>query len=224
MKKIVSLLKKKLENGIFSEIDIVKILKCKVDKAHYIRFKLLKNNIISRVCKGYYRFIENKIDYPKETYLLRDKLQTLHKKFTLTGPSLFGDKHLLYVSKGTSKQFSDFLENLGYVVLINPKADNIEILINKANIQKLVVIRENNYFYSSKDCLASMEKAIVDYYFEINHNLFYEFEKLELSKLFPQLNLSTLLKCAQLRNQKQQFEKLLSKFRIPKKVKSVLNV
>ena len=104
--------------------------------------------------------------------------------------------------------------------------EHIKILYEKAKIKEFMVIRENNYFYSSKDGIASIEKALVDYYFEINHNLFYEIKPFNMifSELFHQINLSTLLKCAQLRNMRYEFAGILKRYDIPKKVRQELRL
>ena len=100
-----------------------------------------------------------------------------------------------------------------YVALVEPELRDFELLSNKANFKEFIVIRENAYFYSSKDHCASLEKAFVDLYFEITR------QKLPLpDKLVPiltelmqhnRINFTTLLKCAHERGIKQEFLELL---------------
>lgn len=228
MVKKEAFLRKNLKDKLFSELDIKDILLCKKDKAHYVRLRLLKENKIIRACKGLYRFINSDIKPNSQTEKIISICKKLNKKFCVTGLPIISESSvfLLYVPKTTSEQFMELLEKEGFITLIQPTEKEISILLNKVKLDKIVLIREYNSFYSVTDFIATPEKAIVDYYFELKHNKMpkiIDFNEL-FDKLFLTLNLSTLLKYAKIRNQEEDFKKMLSKYDIDKKVKKTLKI
>ena len=89
-------------------------------------------------------------------------------------------------------------------VLINPALNEIDIMLNNTKIKKIVVIRENNYFYSSKNGLASIESAFIDLFFEVTREKM-PFIKTDLEEIIKSLalngmiNYSRLMKYAKIR-------------------------
>lgn len=210
-------LKEAYKDSLFSEKDISSSLKIPFEKAHYIRYKLLKNGEIVRLAQGIYKFRKNKIEFNIFPHLeiLRQILLKLNKKFVFTATSLlnnFFNKNIcvLYVEKGAAKLFETEIErfNLNYTVLVNPTKDEINLFIEKANAKNFIIIRENSYFYSSKKGIASVDSAFVDLYFEITRGKLPLENK--LASIFEELagndciNISTLLKCAKERGIKKE--------------------
>jgi len=82
--------------------------------------------------------------------------------------------------------------------------------------EKLIIIRENNYFYSSKEGLSSKESAFIDLYFEVTRGRL-PFIKTDLEEIFRSLamnnlvNYSRLMRYAKERGIKEEIKEFLQK-------------
>ncbi|MFH1439961.1 MAG: DUF6577 family protein [Candidatus Woesearchaeota archaeon] len=226
----------------FSEKDIVRVLSLSQSNAHYFRFKLLKQKKITRVARGKYRFCSlSSSAYskyfkhdPLMEYIQKSLLQ-LNKKFAITGSSFFNRFYPLTnyitinVQKGCAELFLTFLLtlHLDFVILDNPQKKDIELLMNHTHKMNFIIIRENNYFYSSKDGLASVESAFVDYYYDITRQKLPLENKIEdiLDYLMAHhnINKSTMLRYAKERGIRKEIEALLGEIKVlrPENVEKV---
>lgn len=223
----------------FTEIDISRVLALSKSTAHYTAHKLLKQKKIARIAKGRYVFSEhnlNKVKIYKEIKepiieYLKSSLSHLEKKFRITGISYFNRFYslsfshqsydsgcipnyiVIYVEKGTSEQVSSYLSSLPlkFVVLAEPKIEDIALLIDKANLHNFIILRENNYALSETgEC--SLELAFVDYYFEVTRQKLPVENKteeiLDYLLLHNSINLTSLLRYAKERGIKKEVEEL----------------
>lgn len=218
------ILKGVFKEGTFSELDIAQTLKLSLSKAHYVRLQLSAQHEISRVARGHYTFGQPTfIVLSPAIEFLRHELQRLNKKYAFTSVTHFTDFFkeqpydisVVYVEQGAAALFEKKIEKLGssYVTLIDPEVRDFELLKNKAKLTAFIVIRENAYFYSAKNGMASVEKAFVDLYFDVTR------KKVPLPDKTPEIleyliqnkriNFTTLLKCAHERGLKNEIIEVL---------------
>ncbi|MBS3122790.1 hypothetical protein J4434_07960 [Candidatus Woesearchaeota archaeon] len=227
----------------FTELDLSRVLNLSQSTAHYTTHKLLTQKKIARIAKGRYVFHDeitkrNKEIYEKGVYekdlnaplikYIQTSLLFLHKKFRITSASFFKRSYplsnyiIIYVEKGASEQFSSYLSSLPlkFVVLVEPKIEDIALLIDKANLHNFIILRENNYSLSETgEC--SLENAFVDYYFEITRKKLPVENKteeiLDYLLMHNSLNITSLLRYAKERGIKKEIEALFSNIKILKK-------
>lgn len=217
----------------FTELDISRVLALSQSTAHYTTHKLLTQKKIARIAKGRYVFSEHNINKAKlnkkikEPIIeyLKSSLSPLEKKFRVTGTSYFNKFYILsnyiviYVEKGASEQFSSYLSSLPlkFTVLVEPKIEDIALLIDKANLHNFIILRENNYALSETgEC--SLEHAFVDYYFEITRKKLPLENKteeiLDYLLMHNSLNLTSLLRYAKERGIRKEVEALFDGVKI----------
>lgn len=224
----------------FTEADISRVLNLSESNAHYYRYKLLKQKKIARISRGKYKFISSlaqqkqkaisqEFKTPPIEYIRNSLLplsQHHNKQFVITSTSFFNKFYPLtnyltiYVEKNSSKLFLSHLPtlNLDFVILDNPQKKDIELLRDHAGKRNIIIVREKNYFYGSKDGLASLEIAFVDYYFEISRQKIPLTNKIEeildYLLLHNPLNISTVLRYAKERGIRNEIEELFDGIKI----------
>jgi hypothetical protein len=72
--------------------------------------------------------------------------------------------HLIYALKGAGEHVADILE-AEFEVLVNPGEGEVNVALNIAD-RDLVVVREFSNLYGGREGVASIERALVDLYFE----------------------------------------------------------
>ncbi len=94
-------------------------------------------------------------------------------EFMITGPSVLVKYmhmlprrmiHLIYALKGAGEHVADVLEG-EFDVLLNPVLGEVDVAL-KISDRDLVVVREFSSLYGGRDGVASIERALVDLYFE----------------------------------------------------------
>lgn len=226
MEKYYGRIKECLGNKQFSIGELAKALGVKASSAYWIVREMIKSRRAVRIMRGAYRLAEAKeASPPKEIERMRRHFTSrLTRRFAFTGLSILEPfiHHMpyaliyhLFVEPGSSEEFKHEIKAPhDTAVLINPAPNEIEIMLNNTKIRKMVVIRENNYFYSSKKGLASVESAFVDLFFEVTRGKM-PFIKADLKEIFKSLalnsmvNYSRLLKYAKIRGIKPEIKHFL---------------
>lgn len=206
--------------------DLAKALGVKASSAYWIMREMIKSRRAVRILRGAYKLAEAKeVAPPKEVERMRQHfISALTRRFAFTGLSIlepfihhmpYTIIYLLFVEPGSSEEFKHEIKAPnGTAVLINPALNEIEVMLNNTGIKKMTVIRENNYFYSSKNGLASIESAFVDLFFEVTRGKI-PFIKTDLEEIFKSLalnsmvNYSRLLKYAKIRGIKDEIKSFL---------------
>jgi hypothetical protein len=220
----------------FSEADISRVLNLSQSNAHYYRYKLLKQKKITRIARGKYKFLSEQakrkqkaiskdLKTPLIEYIrasLMPVSQEHNKQFVMTSTSMFNNFYPLtnyitiYVENDSSKLFLETLStlNLDFVILDNPKKEDLELLRDNVNKRNFIILREKNYFYGCKEGLASVETAFVDYYFEVSRNKLPLTNKtqeiLDYLMLHAHMNISTILRYAKERGIRKEIEELFA--------------
>jgi len=224
----------------FTESDLARVLNLSQSNSHYHLHKLLKQKKISRIARGKYQFLSENIkkkqkavsqylNTPLIEYIQKSLLpvSTQHnKQFSITSTSFFNKFYPLtnyitiYVEKGSSSLFLQKLAalHLNFVVINNPSCNELELLRDHAGKRDFIIVREKNYFYSSKQGLASVESAFVDYYFEISRKKLPLNNKVEeiLDYLLSHntINLSTMLRYAKERGIREELANLFNEIKL----------
>ncbi|MFH1106584.1 MAG: DUF6577 family protein, partial [Candidatus Micrarchaeota archaeon] len=73
---------------------------------------------------------------------------------------------LVYTPRGAGESAAEFFGQKGKVALLNPSLGEIRAVMNATGIKDLAVIRETGGSYPECSGVASIEKAVVDLYFE----------------------------------------------------------
>lgn len=226
MEKHYGRIKEHFGNRQFSIEGLAKALGVKTSTAYLIVRELVKGRRAIRIMRGAYKLAEAKeTALPEEIDRMRKCLvSTLTRKFAFTGLSILEPfiHHMpyaliyhLFVEPGSSEEFKHAIKApQDTAVLINPALNEIEIMLNNTRIKKIIVIRENNYFYSSKKGLASIESAFADLFFEVTREKM-PFIKTDLEEIFKSLalnnkvNYSRLKKYANIRGIKDEIKSFL---------------
>ncbi|MBL7148177.1 MAG: hypothetical protein ISS82_05105 [Nanoarchaeota archaeon] len=221
-------IKKKFGSKEFKIGDLCRLLNIKKTSAYCIIRSLGHKNLIVNPLRGIYRLSSSKLIKPSKDIekIRKYLLNKITRKFTFTGLSVLESfiHHIPYViiyhvfvEHGSSEDFKNEIKNISNImVVIEPTLNDINLLLNNVDINKLIIIRENNYFYSSKESLASKESAFVDLYFEVTRKKI-PFIKTDLEEIFKSLvinnliNYSRLMKYSKERGLKKEIKKFLQK-------------
>lgn len=207
---------------------LCKLLNIKRSSAYRAIYNLKKENLIVRPLRGLYKaYTPKTVSLPKDIEEIRKHLlKKVTRKFSFTGLSVLESfiHHVPYVliyhlfaEPNSAEDFKAEIKKVsGITVLIEPKLNDISLILNTLPLKKLIVIRENNYFYSSKEGLSSKEAAFTDLYFEVTREKM-PFIKTDLEEIFKSLainnliNYSVLTKYAKERGLKDEIKKFLRK-------------
>ncbi|MFH1066075.1 MAG: DUF6577 family protein [Nanoarchaeota archaeon] len=226
MEKHYGRIKEHFGNRQFSIEGLAKALGIKASSAYWIIREMIKAGRAIRIMRGAYKLADAKEAIPQKEVerMRRHFISILTRRFAFTGLSILEQfiHHMpyaliyhLFVEPGSSEEFKHEIKAPhDTAVLINPALNEIEVMLNNTKIRKMIVIRENNYFYSSKKGLASIESAFVDLFFEVTRGKI-PFIKTDLEEIFKSLalnsmvNYSRLLKYAKIRGIKGEIKPFL---------------
>jgi len=222
-----ALMDKTFGSNTFSTRELSTLLKIKKSTAYWVICDLKKENLIVKPGMGLFKISSSKeIGLVKEIDLIRKHLlKKITRKFSFTGLSVLAPlvHHIpyaiiynLFVEPGSAEDFKEEISKFSKITtLVSPTKSEISALLDNTNINRLIVIRENRYFYSSKDGLSSNEAAFIDLYFEVTREKL-PFIRSDLEEIFRSLalnnliNYSTLLRYANERGIKEEIKKFLS--------------
>jgi len=75
--------------------------------------------------------------------------------------------HLIYVERGAGEWAKHTLATQGYKVALDPSEEALQLALDLAADEHLIVLRETAQFYGAEAGRAEPEKALVDLYFEV---------------------------------------------------------
>ncbi|MEA3254582.1 MAG: DUF6577 family protein [Candidatus Altiarchaeota archaeon] len=228
-------LKTRFKDNLFSIKDASKCLKLSERATYYKTRELISKGELIRIARNTYKFSDQRTKPRLNPQLnnIRKNLLKTSFDFSFTGLSVL-DKYIhhipyqmiytLYVEPGSGEAINDLIKSKT-THLMNPSYEDVILLLEKTRARNLLVARELNYLYSTREGTASYEKAFTDLYFEVTrkkipfiHTDLYEI--LRSLIMNDELNYSTLLRCAGIRKIKDEIKDLLQEFsketRIPK--------
>jgi len=185
--KALKILKERFGNNSFHAVEAVDLLEQEADYKPGTTYRLLKDLVDSdklmRIGYGIYN-----IGAPKEKGMwmrmtspslalsmegARGLLLDRGVEFMITGPPVLVRYmhslprrmiHLIYTLKGSGEYVAEVL-GAGYEVLVNPSEEEVNVALSISE-RDLVVVREFSNLSGGKDGVASIERALVDLYFE----------------------------------------------------------
>jgi hypothetical protein len=181
--KALKILKESFSNDGFHAEEAVDLLKRKLGYKPGTTYRLLKDLSDSgKLMKVGYGIYSTGV--PKEGWIVspslpstmeraREPLLNAGVEFMITGPSvLVGYMHLLprrmihliYTLKGSGEHIAEVL-GAEFEVLVNPTEEEVNVALNIAE-KDLVVVREFSNLSGGRNGVASVERALVDLYFE----------------------------------------------------------
>lgn len=210
MNELLTILEREYANKEFN-------LKELLTKAHYKKSKLydflnelVKANKVVKIAENVYKLKEHKeILVPKEIMTLSERLKNvITRKFKFTALSillpfahhtLYSINYLIYVEKGSGEDFKEAISKLDpkLTVLIDPKKEDVLLMINEADKNRILIIRENAYFYGKEYGIAYPETAFVDLYFEVSRDKI-PFMKTDIKEILKELILKNLVNYSRL--------------------------
>jgi hypothetical protein len=170
------------------------------NSVYWILYELVKRNSLVKLGRGVYTFPNNSpvtlAHRDLSTHFTvsdkvivevisgglskaREKLNEKGIEFMFTGPSVLTRFHhymswryihLVYVIEGSGDYSVKILKEAGFLPLLNPKIKEIEIILENIDGKDLFIIREFSDLEGNLNGRASMERALVDTYFEATRN------------------------------------------------------
>lgn len=230
MKKLEKLneLKKKVKGSFFTIENASKYLGLGRRATYSLVKELIEKRELVKIARDIYKFsklrtkpgLNTKLENLRKLLLKKTSLE-----FSFTGLSVlekylhhipYSIVYLLYIEPGSGEEVNDLISSK-VTVLINPSYEEITLFLEKTKVKTLLVARELNYFYGSKEGIASYEKAFIDLYFEVTRgNL--PFIHTDINEILrslimnDELNYSVLLRCAGIRKIKSEVNALLKEF------------
>ncbi|MFQ6136686.1 MAG: DUF6577 family protein [Candidatus Hydrothermarchaeales archaeon] len=178
----------------FSSSDAIEVFRKKKFYSDGTVYRLLHDLVdigaLEKIGTGIYRFSGQYVETaPKtetreavrgelSTDMLRRAKELLEEtgvEFMITGPSTlvryhhhFPKRlvHLIYVVKGAGDPAFGLLRDKGIKTLLNPRESEIRLALESLVERDLVVLREYSELMGNIDGVASLERALVDTYFE----------------------------------------------------------
>jgi len=144
-----------------------------------ILHELVKGGHLTRLGRGIYALDGSK---PRLAVSLSETGQKMHQalysegiNFAITGLDvlltfthhlLVRFPHLVYVQRGSAEWAKETLRQEGFACLVDPTEKEIRIGLELAEGSELVILRETSDFYATSRGVASVERALVDLFFE----------------------------------------------------------
>jgi hypothetical protein len=178
--------------SLFSSSDAVKLLGKNNNYSRGTVYRLLheltRMGALEKLGTGIYRFSNKKFEIkPAREKVSRGKISVnvlkrakklLEKagvEFMITGPSVllryhhhFPRRlvHLIYVIKGAGDSAVDILRKNNMTALLNPSESDLELILKNLAKGDVIVVREYSKLIGNVGGVASLERALVDTYFE----------------------------------------------------------
>jgi Fe2+ or Zn2+ uptake regulation protein len=122
--------------------------------------------------------------------------------------------HLIYVIKGSGEYAVISLKEIGLRAILNPKLSEISMALDNFSERDFFVIREFSVLYGNVNGMASLERALVDLYFESTRKKI-PYSEEEVGRIFSKvlrnerINISNLFMLASKRGIKDEIKVLL---------------
>jgi hypothetical protein len=183
--KALKILKERFGNNSFHAVEAVDLLEQEADYRPGTTYRLLKDladsGKLMRIGYGIYNIGEHKGIWMRVTSpslalsmeRARGLLLDRGVEFMITGPPVLVGYmhslprrmiHLIYTLKGSGEYVAEVL-GAEYEVLVNPSEEEVNVALSISD-RDLVVVREFSNLPGGKDGVASIERALVDLYFE----------------------------------------------------------
>jgi len=216
-----------LKNNYFKIKEFANSREVSVSRAYAILNKLMGDGKVVRLASNLYKFSEKSTE-PRLNKDLEKIKETLWDKgfnFSFTAMSVL-EKYIhhipysiiyhLYTKKGSGEPIRAEIKGKEVALLLSPSYGELVTLIEEGRVNKVLIIRENNYLTLSKEGVSSYEKALIDLYFAVTRGKI-PFMKSELYYLaealvfHDEINFSRLFTYAKIRKIFPEIKKFIKK-------------
>jgi hypothetical protein len=239
---VLQIIKKKFGNEPFLVDEAVKVLEKNTDYSKIaIRqalFQLVKEGFLARSTRGIYEVhhirpissgnanLSSNVTVSFTSPQLIDAENSLAEKgidFMITGPSALTrfhhlltrrQIHLIYVIKGSGEYASNILKEKGMRAFLNPNREQIDVVLQALEEGDIFVIREYSVLEGNLNGRATIERALVDTYFEVTRYRI-PFSEIEVGRLIAnafreeKIDISRLLRFASRRGIRGEMESIV---------------
>lgn len=217
----------------FTVADAEKILGLSKRSVSLILSELVNEGAISRTGRGIYSFadkpttlvsVETLAKNSKELYRALESegvefaLSCLDILEAYTHLMLRQYPHFCWVLRGSEDWAMEAIEKAGFAPIRDPNSDQLSIGLGLAPVNRLTVIRKTTIFYAANNGLASVERALVDLYYEVTRER-YPLDTAELIRIWysalttVSLEFPKMLRYAGLRRFRSEIEWILWMFK-----------
>lgn len=233
LSKAYSELRERLSDNGFTFSDAASALKLSRRSVSELLKGLVAEKRIARTGRGVYTFIE-KPAHTVSVEALTDPSRRLHSafasrglEFALSCLDILGDythlalrrfPHFCWVASGSEDWAMDIAEDVNLSPLREPDESHILLAMELSNASGLAIIRKTTVFYATTGGLASVERALVDLYYEVTRDRF-PIDTAELMRIYYNtltsisLEYPKMLRYAGLRRFRGEIEWILWRFR-----------
>ncbi len=209
MNKLETYLKNEYGNKEFKFGRLLNELPYKKSKLYELLNDLINANKVVKIAEGVYKLKESDIKIMPEIARLSDKLKkSMTRRFKFTALSVlfplvhhtpYSVTYTIYVESGSGEDFKDAISSMDskLTVLLNPRKEDILLIMNEADKNKILVIKENGYFYGKEHGIAYHDTAFVDLYFEVSRDKM-PFMKSDLKEILKELVIKDLINYSRL--------------------------
>jgi len=194
----LNLLKNEYQNKPFSATEAHKTLKKEKEYSrnavYNILHELYNNGSLIKLGRGVYQIpephaelhasfiVNNRIPVKINSPLLEKAMPLLDEigvEYMITGPSTLNeyhhylsrrDLHLVYVIQGAGDYALKTLKNEGLTALLDPTLNQLQAALDLLDTTDIFIIREFSELRGNINGKASLERAIIDTYFETTRN------------------------------------------------------
>lgn len=233
LRRALSELKKGVGERGFTVADAEKVLDLRKRSVSLILSELVHEGTILRTGRGIYSFTEKPTPLvsvetlAKSSKDLHYALRSEGIEFALSCLDILeGYTHLMlrrfphfcWVLTGSEDWAMEAIEEAGFTPIRDPNNDQLSIGLGLASVNELAVIRKTTIFYASADGLASVERALVDLYYEVTRER-YPLDTAELIRIWysaltsVSLEFPKMLRYAGLRRFRSEVEWVLWRFK-----------
>jgi len=211
-------LRRRFGDGAFTTEDACRALSISKPLVHTVLHELSRRGSIRRVGKGVYVLasggrVEPSMGLPGAVEKIGSILRSQGLRFLITGLDLLLPfvhhlpvryPHLVCVNRGSGEWAKDELLKSGFKALLEPRRGEIALGLDLAAGSELAIIRETSNFYAVEGEVASLERALIDLYFEATRGD-YPVPVGEVGRILynalkgATINYSRLLRCARRR-------------------------
>jgi hypothetical protein len=209
MNRLETYLKNEYRDKEFRFGRLLDELPYKKSKLYELLNDLINANKVVKIAEGVYKFKESDIKIIPEIVRLSDKLKkTMTRRFKFTALSVlfplihhtpYSITYTMYVESGSGEDFKDVISSMDstLAIILNPKKEDILLIMNEANKNKILAIKENSYFYGKEHGIAYHDTAFVDLYFEVSRDKI-PFMKSDLKEILKELVIKDLINYSRL--------------------------
>lgn len=233
LREAFSAIKEATGGSGFTVTDAENVLDLSKRSVSLILSELVEEGLIVRTGRGTYAFSKKPTPLvsletlPEDSRKLYRALESKGLEFALSCLDILADythlilrryPHFCWVRTGSEDWAMEVIEESGFAPLRDPNRDQLNTALDLTQANELTVIRKTTIFYAAEAGLASIERALVDLYYEVTRER-YPLDAAELVRIYynalssVSMEYPKMLRYASLRRFRSEIEWVLWKFK-----------